>query len=432
MNTAKLAGISRFLRGACVGLLLIAFTTFAFPQTSRGTISGTVADPGGAVVPNATVTITEKATGVVRETTTNASGLYRFDAVLLGEYNLRVKATGFEEVVADVTASANRVTAQDFQLKVGSSTESVTVEASAIQLQTEEPLRGASIDSTSVANLPIVAQNSLNLILTLPGVVKSKLNGSLDSGIGSVNGARARSNNFLIDGTFNDDISVAGPAYTITNNDAIQELSVQTSNFSAEFGRSGGAIVNQITKSGSNSLHGTVAEVYRSEVLNASNRTQRNGYLANLAAGKPAVLKPSFKENIPAFTIGGPVYIPHVYDGHSKTFFFAAGQWDRFSSGGVQQTFIVPTDAGVATLQPLAATCPNAALDLGLIGAERGSPTSGASNIDISLPAKVASSSCGGGARTGQTVQVGNFVRSVPSLSLDNNHQKIGRASCRE
>ena len=411
------------LRGACSILLaIIALGLAAVAQTSRGAISGTVADPGGAVLPNATITITEKSTGVTRETKTNSAGLYRFDAVMLGDYTVRAKSAGFADTETDVTVSANQIAERDFQLKVGGSTESVTVESTAAQLQTEEPLRGGNIDAHSLVDLPIVAQNSLNLMLTLPGVVKSKLNGSLDSGIGSINGSRARSNNFMIDGTDNNDISVAGPAYTITNNDAIQELAIQTDNFSPEFGRSNGAIVNQITKSGTNALHGTVAEVYHSELFDASDQTQRNAFFASQAAGQSATLKSKFKENIPAFTIGGPVYIPHVYDGRGKTFFFGAGQWDRFSSGGAQQTFILPTDAGVATLQPLAAGCPNVALYLGIIGAERGSATSGASNIPISLPAQVANTSCGGGARTGQTVQVGQFVRTVPSLQLDNNH----------
>lgn len=403
--------------------VIMALATTCVSQTSRGTISGTITDQGGAVLPNAAITIIEKSTGATRETTANSSGLYRFEAVLLGDYTVKVKTSGFTDAEAEVSVSANQITERNFQLKVGGSTESVTVEANAAQLQTEEPLRGASIDAQSLADLPIVAQNSLNLILTLPGVVKSKLSGSLDSGIGSVNGSRARSNNFMIDGTDNNDISVAGPAYTLTNNDAIQELSIQTSNFSSEFGRSNGAIVNQIIKSGTNGLHGTVAEVYRTELFNASDRTQRNAFFASQAAGQTATLKSKFKENIPAFTIGGPVYIPHIYDGRSKTFFFAAGQWDRFSSGGAQQTFTIPTDAGVATLQSLAATCPNVALYLNVIGNERGSVTSGASSIPISLPAQVASSSCGGGARTGQAVQVGNFIRTVPSLSLDNNHQ---------
>lgn len=401
-------------------ILLVGSASFVLAQTSRGTITGTITDNSGAVVSNAKVVIQEKATGVSRSTVANDAGIYRFDAVLLGDYKVKVSAAGFAEQSADITVLADRVVGADFKLAIGGATESVTVEAAAAQLQTDESVRGGSIDTRNLVNLPIVGQNSLNLMLTLPGVVKSNQSGSLDSGIGSVNGARARSNNFMIDGAYNNDISVAGPAFVITNNDAIQEVAIQTSNFSAEFGRSGGAVINQITKSGTNSVHGTVAEVYRSQIFNASTQLQRNAFLS----GQSKVLKPSFKENIPAFTIGGPVYIPKLYNGTGKTFFFAAGQWDRFSSGGVTQNFLMPTDSGVATLQPLAAACPNVANYLKIIGSERGASTgAGVSNIDISLPAAVASTSCAGGARAGQTVQVGNFTRVVPQLSLDNNHQ---------
>src|SRR6185369_8108903 len=134
-----------------------------------------------------------------------------------------------------------------------------------------------------------------------PGVIPTNLSGggSLDSGIGSVNGSRPRANNFMIDGVENNDISVAGPALVLTNNDAIQEVSVQTANFSAEFGRSGGAVINQVTKSGSNGLHGTAAWVYRSDVLNAQT------FDSKLAGAK----KSPFLEQLPAYTIGGPVVL---------------------------------------------------------------------------------------------------------------------------
>jgi len=406
-------------------IILMLTTGPLFSQTtSRGTVVGTVADQSGAVVPNAMVTLLEKATNLKREATSNQDGLYRFDSVLLGDFIVSVQASGFAEAKADVTVTSTGVTPRDFHLKPGTSTTEVTVEgdSSTVQLQTEDSVRGGSIDSRSLANLPIVGQNSLNLMLILPGVVKTNLSGSLDSGIGSVNGARARSNNFMIDGGNNNDISVAGPAFTLTNNDAIQEVSVQTSNFSAEFGRSGGAVINQITKSGSNTLHGTLAEVYRSELFNASSPAQRATYFTSIAGGKnPDPLKSTFKENIPAFTFGGPVYIPHIYDGRDKTFFFAAGQWDRFSSGAAQASFTTPTAAGIATLQPLAATCPNVALFLSIMGQQAAPAKTG--SVSIALPATLASTSCAGGARAGQSVDFGTVTRSVPQLFLDNNHQ---------
>lgn len=405
-----------------LGLLFLAVTVQSFAQTSRGTVTGVVTDPSGAVVPNATVTLSSTGTGVVSTTTTNTAGIYRFEAVLLGDYVVAAQAPGFGKTKGNVTVNAGLVSGHDFTLTIAGSGETVTVEAAAPQLQTEEAARGGAIPSVSLANMPITGQNSLNLMLTLPGVVKSNMagGGALDSGIGAVNGARARSNNFMIDGSANNDISVAGPAFTLTNNDALQEVAIQTSNFTAEFGRSGGAVINQVTKSGTNKVHGTLATVYRSQVLNASTNTQR----INFANKTTKVVKTKFKENIPAFTIGGPVVIPKFYDGHNKTFFFAAGQWDRYSAGGNPTDFPkVPTAAGVATLQALAATCPNVARFLDLLGSTRGaSGTSTTSSIGIALPAAYAATSCGGGDRAGLSVEVGPYSRLAQRIVLDNNH----------
>src|SRR3954465_12361345 len=205
-------------------LVLLLSGVLAHAQTSRGTVTGVVTDSSGAVVSKATVSLTEKSKTEVRTTQTNEAGIYRFDAVNLGDYSISVSASGFSNSAATaVTVQANRSVALDFQLKPGSTAETVTVEASAPEvLQTTEQLRGKSIESRELADLPIGGQNSLNLILTAPGVIKSDLGGSLNSGIGSVNGARPRSNNFMIDGVGNNDISVAGPSFTLTNNDSIQ------------------------------------------------------------------------------------------------------------------------------------------------------------------------------------------------------------------
>jgi hypothetical protein len=307
-----------------------------------------------------------------------------------------------------------------------------------MELQTEDAVRGGTISTQQLAELPIAGQNSLNLMLTVPGTAKSNLGGSLDSGIGAVNGARARSNNFLLDGLWNDDISVAGPQYTVTNNDELAEVNVQTSNFSPEFGRAGGAVVSQITRSGTNQFHGTIAEVYRSQVFNASTQTQRNAYASNLATYQTAVvanpnypvpvLKNKFHENIPAFTIGGPIILPHLYNGHDRTFFFAGGQWDRYSANSLTTFSNVPTDASYATLKALTAggKCPNVTNYLNLLAAA-GNPTGsstgvGVSTLSIAVPTSLASTTCNGSARTGQTLQVGQFYRTATDIQLDNNH----------
>src|SRR5690349_9897924 len=318
--------------------ILIVFsllvTACLWGQTSRGTVAGTITDPSGAVIKGAQVSLKSLGTGIVRQATTNNEGTYRFDAVDPAAYEVTASFQGFAAYrVENLQVPANKTTDVDIAMKLAStSDEVVNVEGSlaGLELQRSEERRAETIPQLELKDVPIIGQNSLNLLVTVPGAVQTNLGGSLDSGIGAVNGARARSNNFLIDGMDNNDISVAGPVATLTNNDAIQELSIQTSNFSAEYGRAGGAIVNQITKSGTNSLHGTAAWVYRSEVFNATTLPQRAG------AGPGASLneiKPPFKENLPAFTIGGPVVIPHLYDGRNKTFFFAGAQWDRFSAG---------------------------------------------------------------------------------------------------
>ncbi|MGH9596526.1 MAG: carboxypeptidase regulatory-like domain-containing protein, partial [Edaphobacter sp.] len=304
-------------------LLLMLVATFgvtsAIAQSTRGTVTGTIQDSTGALLADATVTLLSPSTGISSTAKTNKAGIYRFDAVLNGDYTVTASAAGFAKMESAVTITVGAVVGRDFTLTVGSATSEVEVSsARSVELQTEDAVRSDTISSVALAQLPIVGQNSLNLILTAPGVVRSNQAGSLDAGIGAVNGARARSNNFLLDGLQNNDISVTGPQFAITNNDELQEVSFQTSNFTAEYGRAGGAVVTQVTKSGTNALHGTLAEVYRSQVMNASNNIQR----INFNNGSTKVLKNVFHENIPAFTIGGPVYIHHLYDGRDKTFFF--------------------------------------------------------------------------------------------------------------
>ncbi len=262
--------------------------------------------------------------------------------------------------------------------------------------------------------------------------------GSLDSGIGSVNGARARSNNCLIDGIANNDISVAGPQLTLTNNDEISEVNFQTSNFSPEFGRAGGAVVSQITKSGTNRVHGTVATEYRSEYFNASTQAQRNAYVSNLATYNSALaagnlnfpvptLRNKFHELFPAITIGGPLTIPHLYNGHDRTFIFGGGQLDRYVANALATFTNVPTVAGVATLQALSTACPNVAFYLSTLqaaGDPRGSATGvGVGTVDISVPTTslATAPTCNGTARTGQSVQYGQFYRSTRDVYQDDN-----------
>lgn len=405
----------RFLTRSIFSLLVLTLLcAAAIAQTSRGTLTGTVTDGSGAVVPNATVKITEGATGVSRQTTTNEAGIYRFDAVDLGTYTISVQAPGFSGAAkSGVIIQSAHVSRIDFALKVGAAQETLTVEASRFEvaLQTSEQVRGENFSASTIASLPLPGADSLTLAQLSPGISLASGNSINQNGTlnFSVNGQRPRGNNFMIDGVENNDISVTGPAFTITNPDAVQEFSVQTANFSAEYGRAGGAVFNQVTKSGTNALHGTAAYVYTGSAFKALNHLDRVGGLTD---------PPRTVENIPSFTIGGPVIIPHIYDGHSKTFFFGAAQWDRFY-GKTTRTLRLPDDAGVALLQSLAPSCPNAALYLQAIGPLRGNPALN----PVPVPLGVPSGACNGGTRTGVNLTTGQIVRSSPLASLDNNHQ---------
>jgi Carboxypeptidase regulatory-like domain/TonB-dependent Receptor Plug Domain len=333
-------------------LLALSFTTFA--QTSRGTVSGVVTDSAGAVITGASVVLTNTATTVSRSTVTNNEGFYRFDAVDLGTYTVKINATNFGAVTkSNIVVSANLTSTVDAQLSPGTQelTVDVTAETGAL-LQTEAPVRGGNIDSTRITELPIATRNPVSLALTLPGVSTNRF--GFGVGTFSVNGSRGRSNNFLIDGTENNDISVAGQGFQIKNPDAVTEVSVQTSNYDAEFGRAGGAVVNVITKSGTNQYHGTASWQYDSTRDDAMTNTQSN-IPEIVRRGYP----PYGTEHIFAGTFGGPVKIPRfgqggptLYDGKDRTFFFVAYQNQRQAFNQTANV-LVPTAEGRAMLRQL-------------------------------------------------------------------------------
>lgn len=328
-------------------LLLLAMSVTAFAQTSRGTVSGTVTDPTGAVISGASVVLTNTATTVSRSTVANNEGFYRFDAVDLGTYTIKVTAAGFGAITkSNIIVSANLTSTIDAQLSPGTQEVSVDVTAeSGALIQTEAPVRGGNIDATRITELPIALRNPVALALTLPGVSTNRFGFGVATF--AVNGGRGRSNNFLIDGTENNDISVAGQGFQIKNPDAVQEVSVQTSNYDAEFGRAGGAVVNTITKSGTNQFRGTASWQYDSTRDDALTNTQSLD--PNLQQrGYP----PYGTEHIFAGTIGGPVKLPGLYDGKDRTFFFGSYQNQRQASNTVTSV-LVPSAAGRATLRQL-------------------------------------------------------------------------------
>jgi len=319
-------------------------------QTSRGTVTGLVADTQKSIVPGATVELTALATNVSRTTTSNESGLYRFDAVDLGKYSLKIRSTGFQTFsVQQFEVAAAQVITVDATLQIGEVQQVVEVSAEAVQLQAETMARGKSISTNDILELPFASRNPVSLATTAPGVVSSKYATPTNSFV--VNGGRGRSNNFMIDGTDNNDISVAGQAFTVSNPGAVQEVSIQTSNFDAEFGRAGGGVVNVITKSGSNMFHGTAGFVLDST---------RDDAIPSSLAQDPTIQARG--KNLPGTeqqfdgTLGGRII-------RDRTFFHLSFlELRQFSQSSTEM--ISPTAAGRATLLSLFPKGRNANADL--------------------------------------------------------------------
>jgi hypothetical protein len=333
----------------------------ARPQTSRGAVVGTVTDISGAVIGRAEVLLAHKETGVIRSTVTNEVGIYRFDAVDLGTYTLKVTKPGFRPFLGTgVGVEANRATTLDAKLEVSGVQTAIEVNADAAELLTRDgPLRGGNLQGHEVSKLPLPDLDPISLARTLPGV--SDPAGTMVFGgimspqwTFSVNGQRPRGNNFLLDGVDNNDPVFAGTAQSFNIPDAVQELSVQTSNFGVEFGRAGGGIFNVITRSGTNGYHGTIFWQYGSQRLNSvSNLDKLNG-----------APKSVFNQNIYGLTAGGPIR-------RDRTFFFGAFQQDTFRSTR-QYPFVFPTADTVSRLRLLFPSNPRLDFYLSAVGDLRG------------------------------------------------------------
>jgi hypothetical protein len=338
---------------------VLAVALAAHAQTSRGTVSGTILDPTGAVLVGAHVTLTGVDTRVKLSTTSNDAGVYRFDAVDLGVYRLQVAHPGFRTNLGTaINVEANRVTTVDPRLGVGAAETRIEVNGESSEMLVKDgPLRGGNFQPREVRDLPLPGLNPLSVTRSLPGATDaagSTVLSAVWAGAFSINGQRPRSNNYMLDGTDNNDIWITGEDQVFTIADAVEEVSVQTGNFSVEFGRATGGVLNVITKSGTNDLHGTLLWRYQSQRFNSvSNMDKLNGI-------KQAV----FSDNIFAFTAGGPIR-------KNKTFFFAGfqQQYDHSTSNNPLQ---IPTASAVSQLQALFPNNPRLDLYLSTLGNLRG------------------------------------------------------------
>jgi hypothetical protein len=310
-------------------------------QTSNGTIVGTVTDKTGAAVPKATVKVASEQYGEVpRVVTTDAAGSYRFESLLPGTYTVTVTAESFDELkIRNVQVKGSLEVTANGTLEVSAVKNTITVEATAAQeLQTESGALGAEVSNAEISNLPFFSLNPIELVLTQPGVQDNTNQMGFSNGINfSVNGTRPRANNFLIDGQDNNDNSIGGQAFQTDNPQAVQEVVILTNAYSAEYGRGGGSVTNEISKTGTNTFHGEAWEL------------NRNNSFASIPAENAVVgtkTIPRDNENTFGFDFGGPIK-------HNKLFVFGTAEWDRDFTAAQGQTLNIPTAAGIAKLQSL-------------------------------------------------------------------------------
>ncbi|HEX7177722.1 MAG TPA: carboxypeptidase regulatory-like domain-containing protein [Pyrinomonadaceae bacterium] len=324
----KLNRLPRLFR---VAMLSLSLAAVAAAQGTTSRVTGVVLDPQGAAVQNATVTLTSEATTVAFTTQTTSTGAYTFDSVQAGTYTLAVEQTGFKKFVSPNNAvNVNQPATIDVTLEAGSIAETVTVDAAVELVQTATSGNfGNTVEERPLEALPIVGnrgRNPLEFINFQPGVVP---NANTGGGV-HVHGARDRAFNFTLDGIDINETSAGGSNFTPirTNPDAITQFQVVTSNFTADNGRSSGAQVSLVTKSGTNEFHGNLFEFYQTPRFHANEYA--NTINTRLVGGERVPTdKPQFVQHIFGGSVGGPVYLPRfgeggpvVYSGKNKTFFF--------------------------------------------------------------------------------------------------------------
>ncbi len=336
--------MKNFVRTAAVttlgALVFFTFSVLAYGQAQSGTLRGTVTDPNGGVVAGATVTAKNSASGVSTPTTTNGEGNFQIPNLVPGKYSVTVEQTGFsKKVVTEVTVGLGAIVDLPVALAVGTASETVTVVSTGDELVTKDVAQiSTTFESRKIEDLPSNgAGGGLDtLALLAPGVVASRNSGVNQDGVGlSVNGNRGRSNNFQIDGSDNNDLSIGGPSLFVNNQSQVSEYQIITNNFSAQYGRNSGAVINIVTKTGGNEFHGDLFEYHQDNyILNSLNNIERASIPTNPTQ---AQLHPQ-RSLYNAFggTAGGPIWLPRFGEGHKslwkgkdKAFFFFSYQGIR-------------------------------------------------------------------------------------------------------
>jgi hypothetical protein len=321
------AFLPQFVVIAFVLTLAVSFGgTANFAQSTGGRIRGTVTDSSGGAISTVKIVITNQANGAQRETETGSNGEYIFLEMPVGTYDVQAGQAGFKNYVRKgIVLSLNEVLGLDIVLQVGGSTETVEVTGAPPLVDTSSTQLGAVVGARAVSELPLAQRDTYQLLQLQPGV-QSQLGvdnvyGSDRAGVVSVNGGRGRDNNFTVNGGDGNDQFANLPAIQ-PSPDSIEEFRVLTNTFDAEYGRNSGAVVNVVTKSGTNALHGNLYEFFRNQALNA------RGFFDSS--------KLDYLQNQFGATLGGPIK-------KDKTFFFVTYEGDRLRKGTSSDTVTVPT-----------------------------------------------------------------------------------------
>jgi hypothetical protein len=322
----------------------------------NATVNGTVTDASGALVPHAVIALTKPATGQTRDTTSNDAGAYRLANVGVGTYTLAVSAPGFQKYTKTrIVVNVAQTLEENVTLEVGSQAQTISVEADALQVQTETNEVSNLISSEQVSQLATNGRNVVNLATMAVGVSSNvsdfnNQNANTTSNSISFNGTRANHNVYLLDGAELNDRGCGGCFDVLPSLDALAEFQTLTSNYGPDYGIGSGGQINMVIKSGTHAFHGEVYEFNRNEDYDANN------YFTKLA-GKP---RPELRLNEPGGNIGGPLWIPHVYDdARNRTFFFVNEEWRRLVIGSAPS--VVNDIAAInfpGTGQPLTYTVP--------------------------------------------------------------------------
>jgi len=314
-------------------IVLCCASQAGFAQLDRGTISGIVTDPSGSAVSGANVTVTNTAMGTQSSTLTTSAGVYSIPGLPAGQYSVTIKVAGFRELIRNgITVSVGETASVDLQLAVGQATETITVTENAPLLQTDSAQNNIEVTTTNLNELPInitgigAVRDPMGFAALVPGTIAGGWNDI------HIQGSPATTYRVFMDGL--DDTSAVKGAISDEQQPSVESLASESlviNNYSAQFGESGGGIFNYTSKSGTNKLHGTAFNYLENEALNA--RQPFNNAL-------PVQRQLDF-----GFSLGGPVVIPHLYNGHQKTFFFFAYEEYRNKQTLNNGTITVPTTA---------------------------------------------------------------------------------------